>query len=137
MRTILATAIVLLAGCQPAARVTDFSGFPIGDCPEVHASPQPVTLDELVASPSAFEGALVRTTGYYRSGFEESALYPNPRVEAQDARGGVWLFGIDEALSGKRVQITGVFTSTIKGHLSMWPGSVCAVSTKELPPDAP
>jgi hypothetical protein len=40
-------------------------------------------------------------------------------------------------LSGTRVQVTGVFTSTIKGHLSMWAGSVCAASTKVLPPNGP
>ena len=137
MRTILAFALVLLASCHPAARVSDFSGFPVGDCPEIHAAPQPVTLSELVSSPSAFEGALVRVTGYYHSGFEESALYSTPKVEAQDAREGVWFFGNENVLSGSRVQVTGVFTSTLKGHLSMWAGSVCTASTKVLSPNAP
>ena len=137
MRTILAIAMVFLASCQPAGRVTDFSGFPVGECPETDGAPQSVTLQELVSAPSAFEGAAVRVTGYYHSGFEESALYPTSKVEAQDARAGVWLFGNDEVVSGSRVQATGVFTSTIKGHLSMWAGSLCAVSTKVLPPNAP
>ena len=137
MRTILATAVVLLAGCQPAARVTDFSGFPIGECPQPSGSPQSVTLHQLVSEPSTFEGALIRTSGYYYSGFEHSALYPEPGPDGQAARAGVWVFGIDHALSGKHVQISGVYTSSIKGHLSMWAGSVCAASAKEIPLDAP
>ena len=137
MRTILATVVVLLAGCQSAARVTDFSGFPIGECPQAKGSSQAVTLYQLVSEPSTFEGALIRTSGYYYSGFEHSALYPEPGLDGQDAHAGIWVFGIDHALSGKHVQISGVYTSSIKGHLSMWVGSVCAVSAKELPPNAP
>ncbi len=146
MSKILAASIVLmLSACQPEAGTDDVAGKtrspPLSgsECRAAGGVARTIDIEALTSSSSSLEGAFVRVSGYYASDFEHSAIYPVPKSDPYDHHfaSGIWLDRMDPALSGKHVQITGIFTRNFKGHLGQWPGSICVISAAEISPDAP
>jgi hypothetical protein len=145
MGKILATSIVLmLSACQPEAGTGDVAGktrSPLrgSECRAAGGAARTIDIEALTSSSSSLEGALVRVSGYYALDFEHSAIYAIPKSDPFDHHfeSGIWLDRMDPTLSGKNVQVTGIFTRNFKGHLGQWPGSICVISAAEISPDAP
>jgi hypothetical protein len=103
-------------------------------CPRPKDAPQHVRLSELTSNPDRYNGIFVSVSGQYYSGFERSALFPpsDTDLHTRTADEGVWLLQMDKSLAGERVQVSGIFTTRIKGHLRQWPGSICVVDKAKV-----
>jgi len=124
-------------GARPAHRVTS-SAIATGECPTAQGKPMDAPLHEIIKSPAAYHGRLVRLSGVYRKGFEVSAIVPAsaPSVEPSPTTG-IWSSPLPEGLEGRPLELLGYFTSTVRGHGSQWPGSLCVVSWSPAGQDAP
>ena len=133
-------ALLTLLACQRKTETASVVGslklrdIVVDGCPVPNTGPKRVTLIELASNPARYEGMFVSVSGYYYSYFERAALFGTPEEEpyAHRASEGIWLLRMDRALAGKRVQISGIFTTGIKGHLGQWPGSLCVVNKSEF-----
>jgi hypothetical protein len=98
-------------------------------CTRTLSNPFMVTIEELLASPTRYEGKPVRIEGFYYSSFEHSAVYPNPDDgPGSHTQRGLWVLeGLPKRYSGKRVTVEGIFTSGTRGHLGQWPATICNV----------
>ena len=109
--------------------------FDTPHCVPVDKVPQEVTVEALLANPERFEGRSVRVEGYYYNRFELRALFSS-RVEPYASREpAVWVTGIPvfNHFSDRHVAIVGVYTSSERGHGSLWPGTLCALSAGVVP----
>lgn len=100
-----------------------------------------VRIEELIANGRAYEGRNVSVTGYYNQGFEHSALYASPGKDqfARTFADGIWIDGISAPSdgNGQHLRVTGSFSEASKGHLSQWPGSICATNVVLLEQEEP
>lgn len=102
-------------------------------------APQDVSLIELIANPSRFDGKLVRVTGYLVREFEGDAIYLH-RDDYDHAirRNGLWVtFGKESpdlrCKTLRYASVQGRFNAKDRGHLGLWSGAIegiasCAVS---------
>ena len=131
-----ALSAMLLVGCdservQVDADTKDF--LSVFNCPTPSGAYLPATIAELIANPGRFDGKAVKVSGYYLESLEHSAIYPILQDPLSVAfSDGIWtLVSIDlSPSSGDHVVIRGVFTTTTRGHLGQWPGSICVHSVK-------
>jgi len=109
-------------------------------CPDVKESAQRVSISELVADPSRYNGKVVSVSGYYYSYFEHSAIYSTQEAEPYGHKfsDGLWIQGVSPfaEVSGKYLTLVGAFSSEGHGHLGQWPGTICVTSAKAVSPDA-
>jgi hypothetical protein len=94
-----------------------------------------VSLVALLSSPESYSGKRVRTAGVMRVGFEHSALYlTKEQAELGIIANSVWLnlgaYSEDgEELSGRYVEVVGIFDPGDKGHLRGWTASTGDISS--------
>jgi hypothetical protein len=95
-----------------------------------------VSLVELIAAPARFEGQRVVVIAYLKLEFEGNALYVHREDFEQGIfKNGLWLEVNREEMqrysesSGKYVLAEGTFTTTSKGHRSLWSGSLKDISS--------
>ena len=103
------------------------------NCPKASGNPTYLSLDTIIRDPSAFEGQLVETEGYYSGYFEHSAIYTTPEkgLYNKDFSTGLWVLVPDDSFDGKSVRVTGTITTKIKGHLGQFAGTLCAIDIRE------
>lgn len=95
-----------------------------------------VTIPEFISDPARYDGQHIVLEGFYYSGFELSAISSRrqgPKELILDDA--LWVTGISPfaEINGQRVQISGIASATQKGHLSLWPASICASEVRLLP----
>ncbi len=99
-----------------------------------------VSLIELIASPSSFDGKRVQVIGVLDWQFEGDALFlAKEHREHHVYRHSLWLsydpgFRADQverlkALSGRYVQIEGTFSQANRGHMALWPGAIVDIDS--------
>lgn len=90
-----------------------------------------VDLQELISNPKNWEDSLVETEGYYRSGFEESALYIGRTGDGLTNKG-MWLnfskdllakLAPDSEYYNKKIRVRGR-VSLKKGHAMQYPATI-------------
>lgn len=92
--------------------------------------PETVSIVQLLSTPEKYEGKAITTIGYYRLGFEHSAIY----LAQSDYEHDIWPNGlwVDSEMEiptqNGYVIISGIFTSKLTGHFDGWPGGICGVS---------
>jgi hypothetical protein len=127
--------VVLAAGCsapelgsQPGGRPLPSPG--IDACSREVTEPQRISIAALVANPERFEGKPVFVIGYYRSGFEHSAVYLHQEDAAHSiTANGLWLQAdVPNDLRNGYIGVDGIFTGLARGHLGQWSGTLCGVS---------
>ena len=93
--------------------------------------PLELSLIQLIARPSDFDGEYVRVKGFYRHEFEGNALYLHREDYEQGlVRNGLWMNGKPEH-NMKYVLIEGRFNAKKHGHMGMWSGEIEAVTRIE------
>ena len=122
----------LLASCErgndPPTRYHDPSAiFAKYGCGKEPVAPKQVSIASLINDHSAYEGKAVVVDGYYFAKFEHSAIYPHLDDGPQERTEiGLWVEGdVSERDSGRRISIEGIFTTGIRGHGGLWPGTIC------------
>ena len=101
------------------------------------AEPTDVTLIQLIANPDKFDGKLVRVIGFLRLDFEGTVLYLHREDYENDLRNGIWvdatldLWKQEKTLNSNYVLVEGVFSSSFRGHMDMWCGSVSNIRRAE------
>jgi hypothetical protein len=91
----------------------------------------------LIATPERFHGRRVRVAGYYRYGFERSALYPSKEI-GDNLRifNGIWIdIGDDSSWSSfneRYIVLDGIFDTERKGHLGAFVGSIREVNRDDV-----
>ena len=134
----IAVALLSFTGCVPGGggeQTYQSGGLNSDGCPTSDTNAKPISIAELLSTPAVHDGQLVQVDGYYYLGFEHSAIYPTPRdPRTTPLNDGIWVDGLPPSsqLSGHRVSIRGVFSSTRKGHLSLWPASLCVSSVAQI-----
>jgi hypothetical protein len=90
--------------------------------------PLEVSLIQIIARPSDFDGEYVRVSGFYRHEFEGNALYLHREDYAQGLRkNGLWMNGkADDNM--KYILVEGRFNAQSLGHLGLWSGEIEAVT---------
>jgi len=124
---------------RPASRAPELTAEPVAElpaealCPRSAEAPVYVPVRDLFAAAARYEGRKVRVRGYFRKGFERSALYESPEDRAWPPTNSVWVEGTGPLndFSSHYVTIEGTFTTRLRGHLAMWPGSVCRATVVE------
>jgi hypothetical protein len=92
--------------------------------------PQPefVSMISLIATPTQFDGKLVRVIGFLVADFEATGLFlAEPDARNAVTKNGIWLEieASDHAsFSHSYVIVEGTFDSESRGHLSMWSGTL-------------
>jgi hypothetical protein len=131
--------LTLLMACHgktesPAVDSLGLREIALNGCPVPEGAPRRVALSDLMSHPDRYNGAFVSVAGYYYSDFERSVLFAGPeeRPYIRGADEGIWLLRMDKSLAGKKVQVSGVFTTEIKGHLRQWPGSICVTHKSKI-----
>ncbi|TKR30546.1 hypothetical protein FCE95_10545 [Luteimonas gilva] len=99
-------------------------------CATAVEDPEDISLIALLANPEKYEGKAVRVIGYYRSGFEQSALYLNKSDYENDVWGnGIWIeSGGDIPTTAGYLLVSGIFTRSNRGHLGAYQGAICNLS---------
>ncbi|TSC77719.1 MAG: hypothetical protein G01um101424_342 [Parcubacteria group bacterium Gr01-1014_24] len=103
--------------------------------PQVHAATvqeaQDVSLVQLIANPSQYDGKLVRVIGFCRLEFEGNALYLHREdFEHSISKNAVWLqvgWPVPEnlrAMSDEYVIVEATFSAEHKGHFGAFSGSL-------------
>jgi hypothetical protein len=125
--------------------VIPFALAPLSNCssseplPPVASAPvSEVSIQQLVAAPDKFNGALVRVIGPCRIEFEGSALYATEEAqESRAANQAVWLqlnwplLPDRRALNGTYVLVEGRFASGSQGDEGMFQGAIVDVTRLE------
>jgi hypothetical protein len=101
--------------------------------------PVDVTLVQLIANPEKFDGKLVRVIGFLRLEFEGNVLYLH-REDYENAilGDGIWVDVTPEitkqskTLNMHYVLFVGIFSSSDKGHMGMWSGTIKKIRRAEL-----
>lgn len=129
--------LVLLASCSSAvdAPVAVVEALNSESCQLPAETPMTITISGAIADPTSFDGRLVSLEGYYCAAFELNAMYETPDCHSKPGLG-LWLGGMSPFYSskGRRVVVTGIFDSRLKGHLEKWPAGVCAGKLVEVQP---
>jgi len=101
--------------------------------------PTNVTLVQLIANPEKFDGKLIRVIGFLRLEFEGDVLYLH-REDYENALlgDGIWVDTTPEvtkqkaALNMNYVLLEGIFSSSDRGHMGMWSGTIKQVRRAQL-----
>jgi hypothetical protein len=101
--------------------------------------PVDVTMIQLIASPEKFDGKLIRVIGFLRLEFEGDALYLHREDYENTLLGnGIWVDVTPEiakesdTLNMNYVLLEGVFSSSERGHMGMWSGSITSIRRAQL-----
>ena len=98
-----------------------------------------VTLVQLIANPDKFDGKLIRVIGFLRLEFEGNVLYLH-REDYENAilGDGIWV-DVTPAITKQKanlnmnyVLLEGVFSSSERGHMDMWSGTIKQVRRAQL-----
>jgi hypothetical protein len=94
---------------------------------------------QLIANPQKFDGKLIRVIGFLRLEFEGNVLYLHREdYEYAISGDGIWVHVTPEivkqskTLNLKYVLLEGVFSSSDRGHMDMWSGSIKKIRRAEL-----
>jgi hypothetical protein len=97
--------------------------------------PTDVSIIQLIADPQRFDGQAIRVVGFLRLEFEGNAVYLHREdFEKSLLQNGIWIELTESQLRSSTklnngyVLIEGTFSSSEKGHLGIWPGSLQRVS---------
>lgn len=147
MKFVIVAGVLVAGGCSASESATGSNAKPL-PAPGVEACSRPVlnsqrvTIAELISNPRRFEGSAVRVDGYYRWGFEHSAVYTNKEdAEHHRTEKGIWVQAdVPRELRGRDIMVEAIFTAQARGHLSQWAGTLCGVtrleqSQSEMPND--
>jgi hypothetical protein len=101
--------------------------------------PIDVTLVQLIANPEKFDGKLVRVIGFLRLEFEGNVLYLH-REDYENAilGDGIWVDVTPEitkqskTLNMHYVLLEGIFSSSDRGHMGMWSGTIKKIRRADL-----
>lgn len=103
--------------------------------------PADVSMVQLIANPSAFNGKLIRVTGFLRLEFEGNELYLHKDDYIHSVyKNGLWLeLSRDESAKNMRldqnyVTVIGVFDSRDQGHNGLASGAIVKIQHIELSP---
>ena len=96
---------------------------------------QNVTMTQLIANPKTYDGKNIRVIGFLRLEFEGNVLYGH-REDYENALlgNGIWVDANNEIIKSKKdinlkyVLFEGIFSSTDKGHMDMWSGSLTNIT---------
>ncbi|MDP3543694.1 MAG: hypothetical protein Q8T11_14595 [Elusimicrobiota bacterium] len=94
-----------------------------------------VSLIQLIANPKAYDGKLVRVTGYVRLEFEGNGVFLHSEdYKYRITKNGLWIDAPEnirkspktfkKEFNRKFVLIEGTFSATMKGHKDAWSGSI-------------
>lgn len=122
--------LVAIAGCKADRVAHDEAGSRSDPCGTPILEPQRVSIVSLIASPDRYEGKAVVVTGFFRAGLEHSAIYLHEDDGKHSIKpNGFWLDGrIPDHMQNQYVTVQGIFTTTTRGHLGGWPGTLCGAS---------
>ncbi len=89
-----------------------------------------LAIADLTSEPERFEGKFVAVSGYYYQYFENSAIYSTIENKPYSHKfsDGIWLSGVGAEFGGMHINISGIFSQKVKGHLGQWPGTICVTS---------
>lgn len=97
--------------------------------------PKDVSMIQLIADPQRFDGQAIRIIGFLRLEFEGNAVYLHREdFEKSILQNGIWIDLTESQLQSSSnlnngyVLVEGTFSSSEKGHLGLWPGSLRQVS---------
>src|SRR5437660_12134564 len=101
--------------------------------------PTDVTLVQLIANPDRFDGKLIRVIGFLRLEFEGDVLYLH-REDYENALlgDGIWVDTTPEVMKQKAalnmnyVLLEGIFSSSDRGHMGMWSGTIKQIRRAQL-----
>jgi hypothetical protein len=100
--------------------------------------PVDVTMVQLIANPQSFDGKLIRVIGFLQLQFEGDVLYLHREDYERSILGnGIWVDVTPEMrkqsdnLDLKYVLLEGVFSSSWRGHMGMWSGSMTNIRRAE------
>jgi hypothetical protein len=101
--------------------------------------PHDVTMVQLIANPDSFDGEFIRVIGFLRLQFEGNVLYLHREDYERSILGnGIWVdvtsegWKQDHMLDSKYVVIEGFFSSTSRGHMGAWSGSITNIRRAEV-----
>ncbi|MFC6840109.1 hypothetical protein [Xanthomonas theicola] len=128
----------LMNGCSFKAsdEIMPGDGLNSEACSQAAFKTRNVSIAELISDPNKYEGEEISVAGFYYSGFERSVIYPSRRnPDSSSWRDGLWVYGISPFLdlNDRKIVMSGIFSERRKGHLSQWPGSICATSFSSYP----
>jgi hypothetical protein len=86
-----------------------------------------VSLIELIANPTQFDGKRVRIIGFLRLEFEGTAIYLSREdFENGITKNGLWVSTdqLDNTLSNRYVLLEGTFNASNPGHRGLWSGAI-------------
>lgn len=97
--------------------------------------PKDVSMIQLIADPKRFDGQTIRVIGFLRLEFEGNAVYLHREdFERLILQNGVWIELTESQqkssakLNNGYVIVEGTFSSSQRGHLGTWSGSLQRVS---------
>jgi len=101
--------------------------------------PADVSLVQLIANPQNFDGRLIRVIGFLRLEFEGNVLYLH-REDYENAilGNGIWVDVTPDikkqskTLNMNYVLLEGIFSSSDRGHMGMWSGSIKKIGRAQL-----
>ena len=101
--------------------------------------PTSVTLVQLIANPEKFDGKLIRVIGFLRLEFEGDVLFLH-REDYENALlgDGIWVDTTPEVMKQKAalnmnyVLLEGIFSSSDRGHMGMWSGTIKQIRRAQL-----
>ena len=101
--------------------------------------PVDVTLVQLIANPEKFDGKLIRVIGFLRLEFEGDVLYLHREDYENSILGnGIWvdvnpeITKQNKTLNMHYVLLVGVFSSSERGHMGMWSGTLKKIRRAEV-----
>ncbi len=95
-----------------------------------------LSIDDLISNKAKYHGQYIQTAGFYRQGFEESAIYyvehlqhSNPTIKLKEIGKGLWIdFNHNkvsmvtlDSIQDKLVIVRGIFDTT---HLGIYVGKI-------------
>jgi hypothetical protein len=126
---------MLIVSCDSAVPVTTLPRTPDAPVEQTVAAARRSTVNELgvsmiqlIARPSDFDGEYVRVTGFYRHEFEGNLLYLHREDYEQGlTKNGVWMDGKPEH-NMTYILVEGRFNAKRTGHLGLSTGEIEAVT---------
>jgi hypothetical protein len=96
--------------------------------------PADVSMIQLIATPSRYQGKLVRLIAFLRVEFEGNALYFHQDDYVQGiTKNGLWIVMPDQLIAKSKaldqgyVIVVGTFDAKNKGHKGLWSGSISKI----------
>ena len=103
----------------------------------VREEPRLVAISEVTSNPSNYDGEYVAIDGYHYAGFELNAIFPSARDPGvANTSEGLWVTGVSPfaGLGDGQVTLQGIIRENGKGHMNIWPASICVTSVKFTAP---